>query len=187
MASASLPKGARGSRVTPLARLSAALARRIRLLVLDVDGVLTDGSLYFGARGEVLKAFNVRDGHGIKLLQAAGVDVAIISGRRSPAVLKRCADLGIRHAVQGAANKSRALDGLLRKFRLDDARDVASVGDDTPDIPVLVRCGVSVAVADAHPLALAAAKFATRLPGGRGAVREVCDALLSARARGTQS
>lgn len=169
-----------------LARLSAPLARRLKLLVLDVDGVMTDGSLYFGARGEVLKAFNVRDGHGIKLLQAAGIDVAVISGRRSPAVVKRCRDLGIRHVTQGAADKSAALDGLLRKAGLENAREVACMGDDTPDIPIFVRCGVAVAVADAHPLALASAGFVTRLAGGRGAVRELCDALLAARARGVR-
>lgn len=168
-------------------RIAVAFARRVKLLVLDVDGVMTDGSLYFGARGEVLKAFNVRDGHGIKLVQAAGIEVAVISGRRSPAVLKRCSDLGIRHVAQGAADKSHALDLLLRKLGFDDARDVACVGDDTPDIPVFVRCGVAVAVADAHPLAQAAATFVTRLAGGRGAVREVCDALLAARARGVRS
>lgn len=165
-----------------LTRIPGRLARRLKVLVLDVDGVLTDGSLYFGPRGEALKAFHVRDGHGIKLAQAAGLVVAVISGRRSPAVLRRCRDLGIRHVVQGAADKSRALDGLLRKLGLDDAREVACIGDDTPDIPIFVRCGLSVAVADAHPLARAAAGWTTRLPGGRGAVRELCDALLAARA-----
>jgi 3-deoxy-D-manno-octulosonate 8-phosphate phosphatase (KDO 8-P phosphatase) len=155
----------------------------MRLLVLDVDGVLTDGALYFGARGEVLKAFHVRDGHGIKLLQADGVQVAVISGRRSPAVLRRCRDLGIRFVTQGATNKSAALDALLAEVGIDDAGRVACVGDDTPDVPLFARVGFSFAVADAHPLARAAAHAVTRLPGGRGAVREVCDLLMEARSR----
>jgi 3-deoxy-D-manno-octulosonate 8-phosphate phosphatase (KDO 8-P phosphatase) len=161
--------------------LSPRIARRLQLLVLDVDGVLTDGALYFGARGEMLKAFHVRDGHGIKLLQAAGVQIAVISGRRSPAVLRRCRDLGIRHVIQGAANKSQALDVLMRKTAIDQPGAIACVGDDTPDIPLFARVGLSFAVADGHPLARAAAHRVTTLPGGRGAVREICDLLLAAR------
>jgi 3-deoxy-D-manno-octulosonate 8-phosphate phosphatase (KDO 8-P phosphatase) len=161
--------------------LDPALADALRLLVLDVDGVLTDGTLYFGARGEALKAFNVRDGHGIKLLQATGLQVAVISGRRSPAVTRRCRELGIRQVVQGAANKSRALDTVLSRLGLGDARAVACIGDDTPDIPLFARVGLAIAVADAHPLARAAAQRVTTLPGGRGAVREACDWILAAR------
>ena len=164
-------------------RLTPRIASRLRLLVLDVDGVLTDGALYFGARGEMLKAFHVRDGHGIKLLQAAGVQVAVISGRRSPAVLRRCRDLGIRHVTQGAQDKSAALDALLPRAGIQFDSEVACVGDDTPDIPLFARVGYSFAVADAHPLARASASEVTRLPGGRGAVREVCDALIEARSR----
>ena len=163
-------------------RLTPRLARRLALLVLDVDGVLTDGSIWFGARGEALKRFHVRDGHGIKLVQAAGVQVAIISGRRSQAVSSRCRDLGIRHVFQGVVNKSLALERLLRKFDITDTQ-VACVGDDTPDIPMFVRAGFAVAVRDAHPLALAAAHCSTTLGGGQGAVREVCDWLLAARQR----
>jgi len=159
-----------------------ALAARIRLLVLDVDGVMTDGALYFGARGESLKVFHVRDGHGVKLVQAAGIQVAVISGRKSAAVAKRCRDLGIRHVMQGIDNKSRALDRLLAKLKLAPAQ-LACVGDDTPDVPLFVRAAFAVAVADAHPLARAAAHRITTLPGGRGAVREVCDWLLDARSR----
>jgi 3-deoxy-D-manno-octulosonate 8-phosphate phosphatase (KDO 8-P phosphatase) len=158
------------------------LAAQLKLLVLDVDGTLTDGALYFGAHGEELKVFHVRDGHGVKLMQAAGITVAVISGRKHPAVLKRCRDLGIRHIIQGAADKSRALDVLLRKLKLK-AGQVACIGDDTPDIPLFTRVGFAVAVADAHPLALAAAHRVTDLPGGRGAVREACDWLLDARSR----
>jgi 3-deoxy-D-manno-octulosonate 8-phosphate phosphatase (KDO 8-P phosphatase) len=159
-----------------------ALAARLRLLVLDVDGVMTDGALYFGARGEQLKVFHVRDGHGVKLVQAAGVQVAVISGRKSAAVARRCRDLGIRHVLQGIDNKSRALDVLLAKLKLTAAQ-LACVGDDTPDIPLFARAAFAVAVADAHPLARAAAHRITTLPGGRGAVREVCDWLLDARSR----
>jgi 3-deoxy-D-manno-octulosonate 8-phosphate phosphatase (KDO 8-P phosphatase) len=164
-------------------RLTPRIAQRLRLLVLDVDGVLTDGALYFGARGELFKAFHVRDGHGIKLLQAAGVQVAVISGRRSPAVLKRCRELGIRLVTQGAADKSAALDVLRDRAGLQFDSEIACVGDDTPDIPLFARVAFSFAVADAHPLARAAAHQVTQLPGGRGAVREVCDALLEARSR----
>jgi 3-deoxy-D-manno-octulosonate 8-phosphate phosphatase (KDO 8-P phosphatase) len=159
-----------------------ALAARLRLLVLDVDGVMTDGALYFGARGEQLKVFHVRDGHGVKLVQAAGIKVAVISGRKSAAVARRCRDLGIRHVLQGIDNKSRALDVLLAKLKLTAAQ-LACVGDDTPDIPLFARAAFAVAVADAHPLARAAAHRITTLPGGRGAVREVCDWLLDARSR----
>lgn len=163
-------------------KLDARLAARLRLLVLDVDGVLTDGALLFGARGEVLKVFHVRDGHGIKLLQTAGLEVAVISGRRSAAVTRRCRELGIRHVFQGVDDKVRALDKLLARLGLSVGQ-MACVGDDTPDIPLFARAGLSVAVADAHPLARAAAHRVTSLPGGRGAVREVCDWLLEARSR----
>jgi 3-deoxy-D-manno-octulosonate 8-phosphate phosphatase (KDO 8-P phosphatase) len=162
------------------ARLTARLARRIELLLLDVDGTLTDGSLWFGPRGEQLKRFHVRDGHGIKLLAAAGVIVAVISGRRSAALTVRCRELGIRHVHQGAADKSAVLDRLLKKLALHESQ-VACVGDDTPDVPLFVRVGFAVAVRDAHPLAARAAHCRTTLPGGQGAVREVCDWLLAAR------
>lgn len=164
------------------ARLNAALAQRLRLLVLDCDGVLTDGALYFGASGEQLKVFHVRDGHGIKQVQAAGIEVAVISGRRSPALSRRCRELGIRHLYQGVADKSAALDVLLRKLKLSDTQ-TACVGDDTPDVALFKRAALAVAVADAHVDALAASHWITTLPGGRGAVREVCDALLAARSR----
>lgn len=164
------------------ARLTARLALRLELLVLDVDGVLTDGGLWYGARGEELKRFHVRDGHGIKLLSAAGVQVAVISGRRSRAVATRCRELGVSQVVQGVKDKSRALDQLLRKLTLLESQ-VACMGDDTPDIPLFVRVGFAVAVRDAHPLAARAAHCSTTLPGGQGAVREVCDWLLAARSR----
>ncbi|HXC58759.1 MAG TPA: HAD-IIIA family hydrolase [Steroidobacteraceae bacterium] len=166
----------------PPACLTTRLARRLALLVLDVDGVLTDGGLWFGARGEVLKRFHVRDGHGIKLLQAAGIPVALISGRRSSAVAARARELGVRLVLQGVADKSRALDQLLRRLSISDTQ-VACVGDDTPDIPLFVRAALAVAVRDAHPLARRAAHCRTELPGGHGAVREVVDWILAARGR----
>jgi 3-deoxy-D-manno-octulosonate 8-phosphate phosphatase (KDO 8-P phosphatase) len=158
------------------------LAAELRLLVLDVDGVLTDGSLHYGPRGEVVKVFQVRDGSGIKLLQATGVTIAVISGRKSTAVLRRCRDLGIRHVQQGVADKCAALDTLLRRLHIGTGQ-TAAIGDDTPDIPLFSRVALSIAVADAHPLARRAARHVTTLPGGRGAVREVCDWLLDARSR----
>jgi 3-deoxy-D-manno-octulosonate 8-phosphate phosphatase (KDO 8-P phosphatase) len=160
--------------------ISQRLARRLALLVLDVDGVLTDGGLWFGPRGETLKRFHVRDGHGIKLLRATGIEVAVMSGRRSAAVTARCRELGVKIVLQGVADKSQALDRLLRRLSLTDTQ-VACVGDDTPDVPLFVRVALAVAVRDAHPLAARIADCRTTLPGGHGAVREVCDWLLAAR------
>jgi len=154
----------------------------IRLLVLDVDGVLTDGRLRYGPDGEHVKVFHVHDGHGIRALAAAGITVAVISGRNSAAVTRRCAELGIRELQQGVDDKGQALDALLARLGLS-ARDCACVGDDVPDLPMFERVGLAIAVADAHPDARRAAHRRTRLAGGAGAVREVCDWLLAARAR----
>ncbi|HLA74123.1 MAG TPA: HAD-IIIA family hydrolase [Steroidobacteraceae bacterium] len=153
---------------------------RVRLLVLDVDGVLTDGRLFYGAKGESLKSFHVRDGHGIKQVSAAGVTVAIISGRKSAAVAKRARELGIKHVTQGATDKLAALTRLV-KTRNVPFEHCACVGDDTPDAPILQVAGLAIAVADAHADALAAADLVTSRPGGYGAVREVCDWILDAR------
>lgn len=166
--------------MTPPAVLTTRLAQRIALLVLDVDGVLTDGSLWFGPRGEALKRFHVHDGHGIKLAAAAGIQVAVISSRRSAAVTARCRELGMRQVQQGVRDKSRALDTLLTRLGMLESQ-VACIGDDTPDIPLFMRVGLGVAVKDAHPLAARAAHCRTTLPGGHGAVREVVDWLLAAR------
>lgn len=155
-------------------------ARRIRLLVLDVDGVLTDGRLYLSAAGEELKVFHVRDGSGLVALQRVGVTVAIVSGRDSPAVTRRAEELGIRHVYQGVADKGAQLDLLLGELKLAP-EELACVGDDTPDAPMLRRAGLAIGVADAHPALLASAHWVTQAKGGRGAVREVCDLLLSAR------
>jgi 3-deoxy-D-manno-octulosonate 8-phosphate phosphatase (KDO 8-P phosphatase) len=159
-------------------------AARVRLLVLDVDGVLTDGRLYYGARGEALKVFHVRDGLGIKLLAGAGIEVAVISGRRSGMTAKRCRELGVRHLLQGVEDKLAAFDRLRRRLRVSSG-ECACVGDDLPDVPLMREVGISFAVADAHEEARNAARVITRLPGGRGAVREICDYLLDARRRAT--
>ena len=153
---------------------------RVRLLVLDVDGVLTDGRLFYGPKGEVLKAFHVRDGYGIKKVAEAGITVAIISGRKSAAVLRRARDLGIKHVAQGVSDKLAALVKLAKALKVD-LEDCVCVGDDTPDAPILARAGLGIAVADAHADALAAAHLVTTRAGGQGAVREVCDWLMAAR------
>jgi 3-deoxy-D-manno-octulosonate 8-phosphate phosphatase (KDO 8-P phosphatase) len=159
-------------------------AARVRLLVLDVDGVLTDGSLWFGADGEVMKPFHVRDGLGIKQLLAAGIEVAIISGRRHAAVDARMRDLGVKRVMQGVEDKRAALASLLADTGIA-AAEAACLVDDVPDLPLLQGVGLPAAVADAHPAALAAARHVTQRPGGRGAVREFCDWLLASREQPT--
>ena len=154
-------------------------AQGIRLLLLDVDGVLTDGSLLYGAEGEVLKRFNTLDGHGLKLLARAGITPAIISGRDSPALRRRLADLGITHTTLGCADKLAAASELLAQLGLDWTQ-VAAVGDDWPDLPLLARAALPCAPPHAHVEALALARHVTRAPAGAGAVREVCDLLLAA-------
>lgn len=155
-------------------------AARVRLLVLDVDGVLTDGRLYYGARGETLKVFHVRDGHGLKLLAAAGITAAVISGRRSMMTARRCRELGVRTVLQGVADKLAAFQRLRDRLGIS-SRECACVGDDVPDVPLMREVGLAFAVADAHPQARSAAHVVTNLGGGQGAVREVCDYLLEAR------
>ena len=153
---------------------------RISLLVLDVDGVLTDGRLWFGPDGETLKAFHVRDGLGIKRLREAGIEVAVISGRSSTAVARRMAELGVAQVLQGVSDKGRALADLLTRLGRS-ASETACLVDDTPDLPMMQAVGLPAAVADAHPDVLAAAEHVTALAGGNGAVREFCDWLLDAR------
>lgn len=160
-------------------------AAPVRVLVLDVDGVLTDGRLYYGARGEALKVFHVRDGAGLKQLALAGITVAVISGRRSSMTRRRCRELGIRHLMQGVEDKATALKRLCARLGVAPT-ECACIGDDTPDIPLMRLVGLAFAVADAHAEARQAAHLITTLPGGRGAVREVCDHLLAAR-RGAES
>jgi len=158
----------------------------IALLVLDVDGVLTDGRLYYGARGETLKVFDVKDGYGLKKLMQAGVQVAIISGRRSAAVARRARELGIRHVFQGAGEKLPVFERLRKRLKLE-ASQCACVGDDVPDVPLMRAAGLSFAVANAHPTAIQAAHMATPNAGGRGAVRDICDLLIAARERAAAS
>jgi 3-deoxy-D-manno-octulosonate 8-phosphate phosphatase (KDO 8-P phosphatase) len=162
-------------RATPL--------KKIQLLILDVDGVLTDGRLYFGSKGEALKVFHVRDGHGIKLLMAAGVQAAAFSGRRSAATAARLSELGVPTVVQGCSDKLIALNKLTKRLKIDPLH-CACIVDDTPDLPLMSAVGLAAAVADAHPIVLSAAHWVARAPGGMGAVRELCDAILRARAGG---
>jgi 3-deoxy-D-manno-octulosonate 8-phosphate phosphatase (KDO 8-P phosphatase) len=156
-------------------------ARRVRLLVLDVDGVLTDGRIYLSAGGEELKVFHVRDGSGLVALQRTGVTVAIISGRDSAAVAHRAAELGITHVYQGVDDKAAVLSELTGRLGVTLA-ETACVGDDTPDLPMLANAGLAIAVADAHGALGPVVHWTTTAAGGRGAVREVCDLLINARA-----
>jgi 3-deoxy-D-manno-octulosonate 8-phosphate phosphatase (KDO 8-P phosphatase) len=158
------------------------MPQAIRLLILDVDGVLTDGRLYFGPRGEALKVFNAHDGYGIVRLQRAGISVAVLSGRRSPMVVVRCREMGVRHVHQGVADKLGVFARLCARLKLLPAQ-CACVGDDLQDLPLMRAAGLSFAVADAHRDLRRAADVVTRLPGGRGAVREVCDYLMALRVR----
>lgn len=155
-------------------------AAAVRLLVLDVDGVLTDGRLYFDAEGREFKSFHVRDGYGIRRCLEAGIEVAVISGRRSRATSARMSELGIRHVLLGQDHKRPALEALLAQLGLAAAQ-AACVGDDLPDLPLLEMAGLAVAVADAEPVLLRHSHWHTRRPGGLGAVRDVCDLLLRAR------
>jgi len=157
-----------------------ARARAVRLLVLDVDGVLTDGRIVLPAAGDEIKCFHVRDGYGLVAVRRAGIEVAVISGRRSEAVTRRMGELGVRLLEQGIADKLAAFEELLRRLDIEPGM-VGCVGDDTPDVPLLERAGFAIAVADAHEDARAAAHYVTRAAGGCGAVREVCDLLLAAR------
>jgi len=155
-------------------------AAAIRLLVLDVDGTMTDGKLYFGPHGEALKVFHVRDGQGIKHLDAAGIQVAVISGRKSRMTQIRCRELGVEHVIQGAHDKVVAFEKLRTRLKVE-AAESACVGDDAADVPLMKVVKLAFAVADAHRDALRAAHIVTSLPGGQGAVREVCDYLLESR------
>ena len=160
----------------PVSTQMMAKAENIRLLILDVDGVLSDGLIYMGNNGEELKAFNVRDGYGIRCALTSGIEVAIITGRKAKLVEDRCETLGITHLYQGQSDKMAAFKDLLGKLAIAP-ENVAYVGDDLIDWPVMAEVGLSIAVADAHPLLLPRADYVTHINGGRGAVREVCDLL----------
>jgi 3-deoxy-D-manno-octulosonate 8-phosphate phosphatase (KDO 8-P phosphatase) len=156
-------------------------AAEIRLLVLDVDGVLTDGSLFIGPGGEAFKRFHVHDGAGIKAVQAVGIQVALVSARSSAAVALRASELNVQHLIQGESDKGSALAGLRAALRLPESA-VAAVGDDMADIPMLAGAGLAIAVANARPEVRRIADLVTAAAGGHGAVREVCDLLLNAMA-----
>lgn len=169
-------------RVLPQQHFDAALllkAQAVRVAIFDVDGCLTDGRITIGEHGETVKAFNTLDGHGIKLLARAGIVVVVITGRDSAAVRRRCADLGIVHALFGVHDKLRAAAEVLASLELDwDA--LAVLGDDWPDLPLLTRCALACAPAQAHAEVRAVCDHVTAQPGGHGAAREFCDLLLVA-------
>lgn len=154
-------------------------ASAIRLAIFDVDGVLTDGRLYFMPDGTEFKSFNTLDGHGIKMLMASGVEVAIISGRSSPLVERRAANLGIRHLIQGREDKLNALAELREVLDVELAQ-IAFLGDDLPDLPVMRRVGLGIAVANADSFVREHAHGITRACGGAGAAREFCELIMSA-------
>ena len=153
------------------------LARGIRAAIFDVDGVLTDGTLYISEAGETLKAFHALDGHGLKLLAQGGITPIVITGRDSPAVRRRLKDLGVSHAVFGAHDKLAVAEPLLASLGLS-WEHVAVMGDDWPDLPLLTRAGLAVAPANAHAEVKALADHVSALQGGQGAARECCDLLL---------
>ena len=162
-------------------RLDAALrrAKDLKLMIFDVDGVMTDGTLYYSERGEELKAFNIQDGHGIKMLRQYGVEVALITGRKSRAVELRALNLGIAHLYQGAEDKREAHGALLAQLGLATEQS-GCMGDDLPDLPLITRCGFAATVPAAPDALKTRAHYVTRAGGGHGAVREVCEFILRA-------
>ena len=161
---------------------AAARARGVRLALFDVDGVLTDGRLWYGAGGEMLKAFHILDGHGLKMLAASGVATGLLSGRDSPAAAMRAKELGLAHVMLGVPDKLARFEELAGRLGLEPSQ-CSFVGDDLPDLPVMKACGFAVAVANAVPEVKAAAHHVTGARGGDGAVREFCDFVM--RAQGT--
>ena len=157
-------------------------ARTIRLAAFDVDGVLTDGGLYYSDSGEEVKVFDVRDGHGLKMLQVSGVKLAIITSRTSQCVARRAENLGIDYLFQGVEDKLATLRSIIDRLSLDLSA-CAYMGDDWIDLPVLTRCGLALSVPDAHAEVRNRAHYVTRAGGGRGAVREACELIM--RAQGT--
>ncbi len=155
-------------------------ARRIRLVVFDVDGVLTDGSIAYTDKGDEIKSFNVQDGSAVKRLLGSGIEVALITGRRSPMVERRARELGIRHLYSGVSDKVEALTRLLEHLGID-ATACAYVGDDVPDLAVFDVAGLAVSVPNGHPHARRAAHHVTARAGGYGAAADVCDLILSVR------
>ncbi|MCU4675464.1 3-deoxy-manno-octulosonate-8-phosphatase KdsC [Catenovulum sp. 2E275] len=159
---------------------TAQLFLQTKLLICDIDGVFSDGRIYLGNNGEELKAFHTRDGFGIKAIINAGIQVAVITGRKSQIVENRMTSLGIQHIYQGQEDKTKAFKQLCQQLNLT-AQQVAYIGDDVPDLTVMKQIGLAIAVADAHPLILNLADYTTRNKGGFGAVREACDIFLQTR------
>lgn len=159
-----------------------AKAAGVRLIALDVDGIMSDGRLYFSARGDELKAFNILDGLGLKQLMTAGITVAVITGRRSPLTEKRMTDLGIRHLMQGREDKKIALQELVSGMNITPEQ-IAYMGDDLPDLPALHYAGLGISVPNGYWLVRQQADYCTRAKGGHGAVREACDLILWAQGR----
>lgn len=152
-------------------------AANIKLLICDIDGVFSDGRIYLGNDGEELKAFNTKDGFGVKALIDSGVQVAVITGRHSQIVQQRMTSLNVQHIYQGQENKLLAYETLKQTLQLNDD-DIAYIGDDGPDLPVMEKVGFAVAVNDAHPLIKRISHYTTMLPGGFGAVRELTDLIM---------
>ena len=157
-------------------------ASRVRLMVFDVDGILTDGKLLFGPEGEIIKVFHVLDGQGFRLLEKAGIKVAIITARQSPMVQKRAEDLGVEHVYMGAHDKRRAFSALLEKTGFTPA-DCGYIGDDLIDLPVLLQVGFSASVPNAHSEVRNRVDYVTHTEGGYGAAREICDLILKAQGK----
>ena len=164
----------------PVATIPQKLAADIRLLVMDVDGVMTNGHLFYAAHGQILKAFAVQDGQGIKQLHHHNIPTAIISAGDTALVRARARDIGITKVILGCEDKYSALCGILKEWNIATAH-TAYIGDDIPDLPVLEKVGLAVTVPNAHPSVLAVVQYVTKNPGGSGAVRELCDQLISAR------
>ncbi|MDD5328732.1 MAG: 3-deoxy-manno-octulosonate-8-phosphatase KdsC [Sulfuricella sp.] len=154
-------------------------AKKIRLAIFDVDGVLTDGSLYLADGGQEYKAFNSLDGHGMKMLNRSGVELAIITGRNSQVVALRAANLGVTHLYQGSEDKLAAFADLLEKTGLEPS-ECAYMGDDVVDLPVMRRCGLALCVPAAPALVKQHAHYVSQLAGGQGAVREICELIMQA-------
>lgn len=156
--------------------------KQIQMVLLDVDGVLTAGEIIYSDNGDQVKIFNVKDGIGIRLLKEAGLQVGIITGRQGKALRHRCLNLGIDLVFDGIKDKTKALEEVTQRTGVAPSA-IAYVGDDLPDIPVMKIVGLAVAVADAHELVKECAHFVTKAPGGRGAVREISEAILKAQDR----
>ncbi|GAA0354564.1 3-deoxy-manno-octulosonate-8-phosphatase KdsC [Bowmanella denitrificans] len=173
---------------TPYGTLDTSIFKRfanIRLLACDVDGIFSDGRIYLGNDGAELKAFHTRDGYGVKALMKIGVEVAVITGRKSQIVEDRMRALGLRYIIQGQEDKQQALQDIAGQMKLN-TEQIAAMGDDMPDLGMFRQAGIKISVPDGHPVVIQQADFITRCQGGFGAVREVCDMILQANHQLTQ-